>query len=80
MISNEDIQAFSGDLATADRIIERAKRGVPAGRHIMANEEMPLIRAYALLRATAEKAAEYMTEQHQREVDGMGLGPTKPKG
>lgn len=77
MIGPDDIEAFADDLETADRIVDRAKRGVPAGRHMHANEELPLIRAYVLLRAQLEDAANFMAQQHEREIAGMGLGADK---
>ena len=74
MISAGDIEAFSDDLAIADTILDRAKEGVTDGRHMHANEVLPFIRAYALMRDIAEKSAAFMTEQHQREMQGMSVG------
>lgn len=51
MIGPDDIEAFSEDLAVADRIVSRVERGVPRGREVHAGEVMPLIRAYVVLRA-----------------------------
>lgn len=73
MINETDIEAFKDDLAVADKILERAKEGVPDGRHMHANEVMPFIRAYALMRDVAEKSAAFMTEQHRRELAGMSV-------
>jgi len=73
MISEQDIDAFSGDLETADRIVERVKSGVPAGREMMADETMAFIRAYVLMRDTAERSAKFMMELHQRELTGMDI-------
>jgi hypothetical protein len=74
MINETDIEAFADDLEAADRIVERAKRGVPSGRHIMADEEIPLIRAFVLMRSQLTDAAKFMQELHQRELKGMELG------
>ena len=71
MISGEDLEAFAPDLEVADRIVERAKAGVPRGRHIMANEEMPLIKAYVLMRSQMEDAAKFMAALKAREESGM---------
>ena len=73
MINETDIEAFEPDLAVADKIVDRAKDGVTDGRHIHANEVMPFIRAYALMRSVAEKSAAFMAEQHQREIAGMSV-------
>lgn len=73
MISHDDIAAMAPDLETADRIVDRAKSGVTDGRHMHANEVMPFIRAYALMRDLAEKSAAFMAEQHQRETAGMSV-------
>ena len=73
MISQDDIEAFADDLEIADRIVERAKAGVVDGRHIMANEVMPLIRAYVLMLDIASRSAEFMTEQHKRELRGLDI-------
>ena len=73
MISEQDIDAFSDDLETADRIVERVKSGVPAGREMMADETMAFIRAYVLMRDTAERSAKFMVELHQRELTGMDI-------
>ena len=71
MINETDIEAFADDLEIADRIVYRAKEGVPDGRHINANEVMPFIRAYVLMRDTAARSATFMTELHKRELAGM---------
>ena len=73
MINETYISAFAGDLEIADSVVDRAKEGVTEGRHIHANEVMPFIRAYALMRDVAEKSAAFMTEQHQRELAGMSV-------
>lgn len=77
MINNTDIEAFSDDLIIADKILERAKKGVTDGRQMHANEVMPFIRAYALMRDVAEKSAAFMTEQHRREIAGMSVADLK---
>lgn len=71
MINADDIEAFADDLETADRIVERVKEGVPAGREMMADEVMPFIRAYVLMRSTAEQSAQFMQDLHRREMVGM---------
>lgn len=71
MISKDDIDAFADDLETADRIVGRTKDGVPAGREMMADEVMPFIRAYVLMRSISERAADFMHDLHQRELQGM---------
>ena len=71
MINETDIEAFSDDLEIADRIVERAKEGAVDGRHINANEVMPFIRAYVLMRNTASRSADFMTELRKRELSGM---------
>jgi len=73
MISADDLDAFSEDLETADRIVERVRAGVPTGREIMADETMALIRAFVLMRDTAERSAKFMAELHQRELTGMDI-------
>lgn len=37
----------------ADRVVQRAERGVPTGRHMHAAEELPMIEACRLTRAGA---------------------------
>jgi len=73
MINETHIEAFADDLIIADKVLDRAKDGVTDGRHIHANEVMPFIRAYALMRDVAEKSAAFMTEQPQRELAGMSV-------
>ena len=73
MISLEDIDAFADDLEIADKILERAARGVPHERHIMASETLPFIRAYALMRSVNEETAKLLAEFKQRELDGMKI-------
>ena len=77
MINETDLEAFADDLATADRIVERVKAGVPAGREIMADEIKPLIRAFVIMRHTAERSAKFMTELHSRELTGMDIDRSK---
>jgi hypothetical protein len=77
MINETDLEAFAEDLETADKIVERVKTGVPAGREIMADETMALIRAFVLMRDTAERSAKFMTELHQRELTGMDIDRSK---
>lgn len=72
MISGDDIEAFSDDLATADTIVDRAKTGTTPFRHIRANEELPLIRAYVLMKDAAETAAKALLEHQQSVLDSMG--------
>ncbi|WP_439150815.1 hypothetical protein [Sulfitobacter sp.] len=74
MIPKDDIEAFAPDLEAADRIVERTKRGVPPGREMMADEVLPFIRAYVLMRDLAANSAAFMAELHARELDGMGVG------
>lgn len=59
MINETDIEAFADDMAVADRIVERATRGVPNERHIMADEVLPFIRAYVVMRDTAAQAGQF---------------------
>ena len=73
MISGDDIDAFAPDLEIADRIVERAKQGVPAGREMMADEVDAFIRAYVLMRSLAEKSAAFMQELHKRELQGLDV-------
>ena len=73
MLNKDDLEAFADDLDTADRIVERVKAGVPAGREMMADEVMLFIRAYVLMRDTAERSAKFMVELHQRELTGMDI-------
>lgn len=73
MISQDDINAFADDLETADRVAERAQTGVPAGRHIHANEEMSLIRAFVIMREAAMQAGAFMADQHKRELQGLDI-------
>lgn len=73
MIDCHDLDAFSDDLEAADRIVDRAKRGVPLGRHIMANEEISLIRAYALMRDAAARSADFMTALHAQQMSAMDV-------
>jgi len=73
VISKDDIDALAPDLETADRIVERVKSGVPAGREMMADETIPFIRAYVLMRDLAAKSAAFMVEQHAREIEGMSV-------
>ena len=73
MLNKDDIEAFADDLETADRIVERVKSGVPSAREIMADETMAFIRAYVLMRDTAERSAKFMVELHQRELTGMDI-------
>lgn len=71
MISRDDIDAMADDLETADRILERAERGVKADRLFHANEILPFLRAYAVMRNTAQDAANFMTAQKAREEASM---------
>lgn len=71
MISRDDIDAMAPDLETADRIIERAKRGVKPDRLFHANEIEPFLRAYVVMRNTAQDAANFMTAQKAREEASM---------
>ena len=73
MISSKGIEAFAPDLEIADQILERAARGVPHERHIMASETLPFIRAYALMRSVNEETAKLLAEFKQRELDGMKI-------
>jgi len=73
MLNNSDLDAFADDLEAADRIVERVKSGVPSAREIMADETMAFIRAYVLMRDTAERSAKFMVELHQRELTGMDI-------
>ena len=73
MINKDALADFSADLITADKIVERVKAGVPAGREMMADEVMPFIRAYVLMRETAAESAAFMAEQHAREMAGMAV-------
>lgn len=61
------------DLEIADRIVERAKRGVPDGRHVNADEVLPLIRAYFVMRERLAEAAAHLSSQYQRDLEGMSL-------
>lgn len=61
------------DLEVADRIVERAMRGVPEGRHINADEILPLIRSYYVMRERLAEAAAHLSNQYQRDLDGMSL-------
>lgn len=80
MISGDDIEAMADDFDTADKIVDRVRNGVPAGREMMADEVMPFIRAYVVMQDTAARAAKFMADLHQRELQGMELGePRKPK-
>lgn len=71
MINETDIEAFEADLIMADNIVDRVKRGVPAGREVMADEVLPFIRSYVLLRSQLGDAAKFMAELHKRELQGM---------
>lgn len=73
MISGEDMEAFAPDLEIADRIVERAARGVKRERHIMADETLPFIKAYVLMRSVNQEMAKLLTELKQRELDGMAV-------
>ena len=73
MISQDDIDAMADDLETADRIIKRAEEGRKIERLFHANEIMPFLRAYVVMRNTAQDAANFMTAQKQREKDAMRL-------
>lgn len=73
MISGEDIEAFAPDLEIADRIVERAARGVKQERHIMADETLPFIRAYVLMRSVNQETAKLLADFKQRELDGMAI-------
>lgn len=73
MIGPDDLDAFAEDLDIADCVVKRAKDGVPDGRHIHANEVLPMIRAYVLMRDVAARSAEFMQELHARELRGLDV-------
>ena len=73
MINGDDIEAFALDLEIADKIVERAARGVKRERHIMADETLPFIRAYVVMRSMNEETAKLLNEFKQRELDGMAV-------
>lgn len=73
MIDQEQIDNWASDLETADTILDRVKHGVPSGREIMANEVIPFIRAYAIMRDMAEQSAAFMKQMHDRELQGMDI-------
>jgi len=73
MISGDDIEAFAPDLEIADKIVERAARGATQERHIMADETLPFIRAYVVMRSMNEETAKLLSELKQRELDGMAV-------
>lgn len=77
MLNQSDIEAMAPEIEVFDRVIERVKRGVPAGREIMANEILPFIRVAVLMRDVAEQSARYMAAQYAREIESMSLGPTE---
>jgi hypothetical protein len=58
-------------LETADRIVARAKSGVTKHRLIHAEEELPLIQAYALVIETLAMMAENAAADHARITEGM---------
>lgn len=71
MIGPEDIEAFAPDLEVADKIVSRAMKGATKYRHIRSDEEMPLIRAYFIMRDLAQQGASFMAAQKQASLDGM---------
>lgn len=73
MISGDDIEAFAPDLEIADKIVDRAARGVKQERHIMADETLSFIRAYVVMRSMNEETAKLLNEFKQRELDGMAV-------
>ena len=58
-------------LATADRIIERAKRGVTKGRLIHDEEERQVALALWVFRETLAMMAENAAADHARITEGM---------
>lgn len=78
MTGPDDIEAFSGDLEIADRIVERTKKGVKPGREMMAEEVRPFIRAYVIMRSQLEAASKFFAEQKERELQGMSVGEKRP--
>jgi hypothetical protein len=61
------------DLEVADRIVARAIRGVPDGRHINADEVLPFIRAFYVVREKLAETATHLSNQYQRDLEGMSL-------
>jgi hypothetical protein len=72
MISNDDIEALGPDIAIADKVVERAKKGATRFRHVRDQEEMPLLRAYVLWRQLAMNLWEEYQINRQNTEDAMG--------
>ena len=77
MISIDDIEGLMPDdvraLATADDVLERVKAGARPYRRILPDEELPLIRAYTVMRSIAAEMAILLADLHKRQVDSMDL-------
>lgn len=58
-------------LKTADKIVERAKKGVTKGRLFHDEEELIFVRAYVLILDTLAMMAEHAAADHQRTTDNM---------
>jgi hypothetical protein len=58
-------------LETADRIVERAKRGVTKGRLIHDEEEMVFVKAYVFVLETLAMASDQLAADHARTTEGM---------
>jgi hypothetical protein len=77
MITQDDIEGMTPDdfaaLATADEVVDRAKAGTAPFRRIRPDEELPLIRAYTVMRSLAGEMAVLLADLHKRQVDSMEL-------
>ena len=61
-------------LKTADKIVERAERGVTKGRLIHDDEEVVFVRAYVLVLKTLAMMAENAAADHERITQGISPG------
>ncbi len=81
MINETDIEAFREDDAVLSRCEERLLKGTVPHRHIMAQEQIPLIRAAIFYRENARQLAlEVLALQAERERAGeVAMSPGEPE-
>lgn len=59
----------TSDIEALDRVLDRVKRGVPAGREIHQSEILPVLRAAYMWREAAMAANQVIQDAHKRALE-----------